>query len=157
VCCGPCPLPIWLSLATRLRAQAVLVDEPSRVMAEVAEMAAAADVMVLSEHGLWAAEMEAVLRWAHEELGMGGVGAAAVPGPGGGASAGVMLLWREGAYEREDEPSDSDVVVPGRMVSVLLKDGAKRLTWVAGVYMRNRQDPLATEDWDTVATHETCL
>ena len=64
-------------------------------------MAAAADVMVLSEHGLWAAEMEAVLRWAHEELGMGGVGAAAVPGPGGGASAGVMLLWREGAYERE--------------------------------------------------------
>ena len=75
-----------------LRARAVQVDEPSKVMAEVAEMAASADVMVLSEHGLWAAEMDAVLRWAHEELEMDGVGAAAVPEPGGGASAGVILL-----------------------------------------------------------------
>eukprot|EP00966_Prymnesium_polylepis_P335859 7391191-Prymnesium_polylepis.1 len=137
-----------------LRAQAVLVDEPSRVMADVAAMANAADVMVLSEHGLWAAEMEAVLRWVREELGMDSVGAAACAGrPGGGASAGVMMLWREGAYEREDEPSRVDVLIPGRMVSVLLKDEAKRLTWMAGVYMRNRQDSLATDDWETMATH----
>ena len=136
-----------------LRARAVQVDEPSKVMAEVAEMAASADVMVLSEHWLWAAEMDAVLRWAHEELEMDGVGAAAVPGPGGGASAGVILLWRRGEYEREEEPSEGDVVMPGRMVSVMLKDRTQVLTWVAGVYMRNRQDPNASEDWQTLTEH----
>eukprot|EP00966_Prymnesium_polylepis_P174378 4034803-Prymnesium_polylepis.1 len=36
----------WL----RAQPQAVLVDEPSRVMTDVAAMANAADVMVLSEH-----------------------------------------------------------------------------------------------------------
>ena len=59
-------------------------------------MAASADVMVLSEHGLWAAEMDAVLRWAHEELEMDGVGAAAVPQDRVGEPAQVSYCYGDG-------------------------------------------------------------